>query len=79
MPSFNQVINFFINITAFDIIRLFILIILAAYIFFAFIIIRQVALMTKTLQIPINPFITLFGWFHLLLAIIVFLVTWTIF
>lgn len=34
------------------------------YIIFAFAIIRQIALMTRTLRTSANPFVTLLGWAH---------------
>lgn len=46
---------------------------IALYIVFAFMVVRQVQLMTQTVAIPFDPILRLIAWVHLFLAIGVFL------
>lgn len=46
---------------------------IALYIVFAFMVVRQVQLMTQTITIPFDPILRLIAWVHLFLAIGVFL------
>lgn len=46
---------------------------IALYIVFAFMVVRQVQLMTQTITIPFDPILRLIAWVHLFLTIGVFL------
>ncbi len=76
--TLNQIITTLFSITVFEVIKVFLLILLGMYIIFAIIVIRQVGLMTKAVQVNFSWFIKLIAWAHLLLSIIVLLVTWSI-
>jgi len=54
------------------IIRIFTLIILVMYIIFAFVITRQVKVMTHTLTLGFEPVVRFLSFFHLIFAILVF-------
>lgn len=58
--------------------KIFALLALAIYIVFALVIIRQVKLMTATIQAGFEGFIKLIAWAHLLFAIFVFITAWII-
>ena len=63
-------------LSGFDIwivIKIFSLIILGMYIIFAFVITRQVKLMTETLTLGFEPIVKILSLFHLMFAILVFL------
>lgn len=53
-----------------------ILFVLAAflYVLFSFVVIRQISLMRKTLITPFSPVLSILGWLHSVIAIIVLLV-----
>ena len=51
---------------------------LGLYVAFAIIVLRQVGLMSKTLENNFNPFLKLIAWVHLLGAIFSFLLAWVI-
>lgn len=53
-----------------------ILFVLAAflYVLFSFVVIRQISLMRKTLITPFSPILSILGWLHSLIAIIVLLI-----
>lgn len=53
--------------------KVFALIGLAIYIIFALVVIRQVGLMTKTIEVSFGKFIKLISWAHLIFAVFVFL------
>lgn len=55
------------------IIKVFVLILLAMYLIFAFVIVKQVQLMTGTLQLGFEAPVKLFSYVHLVYAIFVFL------
>jgi len=55
------------------VIKIFSLIILGMYIIFAFVITRQVKLMTETLTLGFEPIVKTLSLFHLIFAILVFL------
>jgi len=54
------------------IIKIFSLVILAMYIIFAFVITRQVKVMTHTLTLGFEPVVRFLSFFHLIFAILVF-------
>jgi hypothetical protein len=60
------------------IIKISVLIILSLYIIFAFVITRQVKVMTSTLALGFEFFVKLLSYFHLIFAIFVFLVALTV-
>ena len=43
------------------------------YLFFSFVVIRQIALMRATVITPISPFVTILGYAHLIIAALVFI------
>jgi len=56
--------------------KLFFLISAGLYIAVAFVIVRQIAVMKKTLMTPTTPTLTILGYVHLAIAIGVFLLFW---
>lgn len=73
MTSFDQVLDFIFTIQVWDIAKLVVSFVLFLYIVFAFIVIRQVSLMARTLVVPIDLPIKIIAWLHLGLAIFAFL------
>lgn len=53
--------------------KIFALIGLAIYIVFALVVVRQVTLMTDTIEVGLELFIKLIAWAHLIFAVFVFL------
>lgn len=62
----------FLNFDIWVLIKIFTLVILAMYIFFAFVIKRQVKVMTDTLQLGFESVARFLAFIHLVFAIIVF-------
>lgn len=58
--------------------KIFALLALGIYIVFALVIIRQVKLMTATIQTGFEGFIKFIAWVHLLFAVLVFVTAWII-
>lgn len=56
------------------VIKIFSLILLGLYLIFALVVVRQVQLMTDTLQVGFEASIKLISWIHLIFAAVVFLV-----
>lgn len=69
MQNFN-IINFNIWI----IIKILAMIVLGIYVLFAFVIKRQVRVMTDTLTLGFEPLVKFLSFFHLIFAILVFIV-----
>jgi hypothetical protein len=57
----------------FGVVKLLFLVGFGLYIVFAFIATRQIQLMKNTVETSLSPWITLLGWAHLFLAILVFI------
>lgn len=53
--------------------KVFVLIALGIYIVFALVVVRQVKLMTSTVEVGLDFFIKLIAWAHLIFAIFVFI------
>lgn len=53
--------------------KIFVLIALAIYIVFALVVVRQVKLMTSTIEVGFEFFIKLIAWAHLIFAIFIFI------
>ena len=47
---------------------------IAMYIVFAFVVIRQIDLMTKTVKTPLTPVLRMVGWGHLIASVVVWLI-----
>lgn len=62
-----------LNITVWEILKVFILIFLSLYIIFAIVVIKQIGLMIKTIHAGFEGKIKLLGYIHLLFAIAVFI------
>lgn len=54
--------------------KIFILLGITLYFVFAVVVIKQVSLMTETVQMPIDPTLRTLAWAHLIFAIAVFLI-----
>jgi len=65
-----------LNIDIWALVRIFVLILLLMYTIFALVIVRQVGLMTRALELKLEPLIKFISWVHLALAIFVFFITW---
>lgn len=59
-------------------VKMFVLLFLAIYIVFALVVIRQIALMSGTLDMGLNLPIRFIGWGHFLFAVGVFVIALTI-
>jgi hypothetical protein len=58
--------------------KIFALIAIGLYIIFALVVIKQVSLMTKTVEVGLEGFIKLIAWAHLAFAVVVFFIALTI-
>ncbi len=67
-----------LGLTFFGIIKWFLLAGLVMYLAFAGIIVRQVGVMSETIQDPLNPLIKLFAWVHLIMTIGLIVIVWGI-
>ena len=66
-----------IGISLLGIAKFFVLFAIGIYIVFALVIIKQVSLMTKTVEVGLEGFIKLIAWAHLAFAVVVFLIALT--
>lgn len=73
MSPFEQLLHFILTIQVWDIAKLLVSFALLLYIIFAFVVVRQVDLMARTLVVPIDLPIKIVAWIHLGLAIFVLL------
>jgi len=69
----NQINAVNVNMAVFGAIKLFFLIGFFLYILFAFLAVRQIEEMRRTVITPLSPIIQIVGYIHLLLAIAAFL------
>ena len=67
-----------IGISILGIAKIFVLFALGLYIVFAFVVIKQVSLMTRTVEVGLEGFIKLIAWAHLIFAVVVFFIALTI-
>lgn len=74
MSPFERILNYIVGFQFGGLVKLVVDFAFFLYIFFAFIIIRQVNLMSRTLVVPIAFPIKLLAWIHFGLAIFSFLV-----
>lgn len=68
--------DFIFGLTVWVIIKWFLVVGLLMYLAFAAVIIRQVGVMSESIQDPLNPLIKLFAWTHLVLTIILIVIVW---
>lgn len=76
--SLEQLIGFVISISPFSVLKVFTLTLIAFYAIFAFIVIRQVDLMGKTVKVPLTSFLKLLATLHFLATLALFLLGLTI-
>ena len=67
-----------IGITILGVAKIFVLFALGLYIVFALVVIKQVSLMTRTVEVGLEGFIKLIAWAHLVFAVVVFFIALTI-
>lgn len=67
-----------ITITTWFLVKIASLILLGMYLVFALVVVRQIKLMTDTLQLGYEGFVRMLGYIHLIFAILVFLAAWAI-
>ncbi|KKR84170.1 MAG: hypothetical protein UU32_C0049G0008 [Candidatus Woesebacteria bacterium GW2011_GWB1_41_10] len=67
-----------IGISVLGIAKIFVLFALGLYIIFALVVIKQVSLMTKTVEVGLEGFIKLIAWGHLIFAVVIFFIALTI-
>lgn len=67
-----------ITITTWFLVKIASLILLGMYLVFALVVVRQIKLMTDTLQLGYEGFVRMLGYVHLIFAILVFLAAWAI-
>jgi len=60
------------------IVKILALVVLVLYIVFAFVIIRQVKVMTRTLTLGFEPFVRFLSFIHLVFAVLVFITAITV-
>jgi hypothetical protein len=65
----SPLLNNLLSLTAFDIVKTFLIIGLIMYSFFAAVIVKQTQVMEESLEDEFNGLITLFAWVHLVGAI----------
>ena len=75
MSPFEQFLQSLVNIQLGSLARVFVSFSFFLYLLFAFIVIRQVNLMSRTLMVPIDKVIKIMAWVHLGLAIFSFVLT----
>ena len=66
-----------LGLTLLGIGKIFTLIFVGIYIVFALVIIKQVGLMTKTVEVGLGGLIKLIAWAHLIFAVVVFFIALT--
>lgn len=65
-----QLINILNEVTFFAIIKWFFVIGLAMYSIFAIVVVKQVSIMSESVESSVNPIIKLLSWLHLAMAIL---------
>lgn len=70
-----QIINSILNLDVWAIAKLFVLVGLGVYIVFAFVVVRQVKLMTQVVSGILSGFLNFLAWFFFLFSIAVFVLT----
>jgi hypothetical protein len=75
--SFDQFNNLSIDAMVFNFIKILFLIGFFLYILFAFLAVRQIEEMRRTVITPLSSVIQLVGYLHLLLAVLVFIFAYT--
>jgi len=73
MTPFEQVLEFILTLQVWDVAKVFVCFTFLLYVIFAFVVLRQVNLMARTLAVPIDLSIKTAAWLHLGLAIVAFL------
>ena len=73
--NFEQILEFLLSIQIRNVVKLIASLTILLYIVFAWIVVRQVNLMAKTLMVPIDLPIKIVAWLHLGLSIFVFLIS----
>lgn len=69
-----DIFNFILTITIWHVFKIFILIALLIYMVYAFVVIRQVKIMTITFETGLEVPLRLISWLHLGLVIFIFLI-----
>lgn len=67
-----------LSLSVLGIAKIFVLFAVGLYIIFALVVIKQVGLMTKTVEVGLEGFIKLVAWAHLIFAVVVFFIALTI-
>lgn len=67
-----------ITITTILLVKIASLILLGMYLVFSLVVVRQIKLMTDTLQLGYEQMVKMLGYIHLIFAILVFLAAWVI-
>ena len=67
-----------IGISILGVAKIFVLFALGLYIVFALVVIKQVSLMTRTVEVGLEGFIKLIAWAHLVFAVVVLFIALTI-
>lgn len=82
MAPFDNLLNFLINfipkINFWGVIKIFVIFAFILYLGFALIIVRQVSLMSKTLDGEFKNQIKLLSWIHLIVAVLMIFICWLI-
>jgi len=73
MTPIEKFLDLLINIQIWSVVKLFILFALGLYLVFAYMVIREVNLMSRTIQGVFNLPIKIIAWLNLLLAVLVFI------
>lgn len=69
---FEKILNFFLSLDIWQVVKGFVLFGILLYLFFALVIVRQVNLMLNSLEVELEPLIKLIAWLHLFMVIGVF-------
>jgi len=76
--TLDQLLVTLFSLTIWDVVKTLALVLLGLYLFFAFVVIRQVGLMTRALQVEFEWLIKIVAWAHFLFAVAVLFIAWSI-
>ena len=62
--SFDEVLDFITNITPLSVLKIFLILFLLFYAVFAWVVLRQEKFMSRVVEVPISPFLTILAQLH---------------
>lgn len=73
MMNIENIINFFLSISSWTVVKFFVLLAILIYVAFTFILVKQVSMMTKVVYGQFDFFLKSISWLLLILSLAVFL------